>query len=438
MATQHQISNDAGVGHFSSLLKHWRNVRRLTQIELAADANVSARHLCFLETGRAQPSREMVQLLGSALDLPLEERNALHVAAGFVPPYGDLGLAADNLQPVRQALDFILRQQEPYPGIVIDGHWDVRIRNDASRRLFKAFHQSYDMEPDLADNAMHVVFHPKGLRQFIVNWDAFAGQMIQILHREVAQGSRVAAQLLDEIMTYPGLPAEWRLPRNPAGSSPVMTMQLQKGDFRLAFFSTFTTLAMPADAALQKLNRMLLSGGQRDCGAGAPTGALTKEIKMQLAQLHHSSAETVNELRALNARFIHNFVTNDVASHDAILHPRFINIWPTGQRWDRATYLKYWATAFDPKVIVYWDVRDELITVIGDVALVRSTNKHTRRRDGKEVTGMTMYTDTYLFENGAWKCIQAQLTPVAPEHQPSDDTIVSVYIEGKRQERPRS
>ena len=155
---------------------------------------------------------------------------------------------------------------------------------------------------------------------------------------------------------------------------------------------------------------------------------------MQLAR-RDRSAETMDELRALNARFIHNFVTNDVASHDAILHARFINIWPTGQRWDRATYLKYWATAFDPKVIVYWDVRDELITVIGDVALVRATNKHTRRRDGTEVTGMTMYTDTYLFEHGAWKCIQAQLTAVAPEHQPADDTIVSVYIEGKCQER---
>ena len=161
----------------------------------------------------------------------------------------------------------------------------------------------------------------------------------------------------------------------------------------------------------------------------------------QLALRDHQSAETMNELRALNARFIHNFVTNDVPSHDAILHPRFINIWPTGQRWDRATYLKYWATAFDPEVIVYWDVRDELITVIGDVALVRSTNKCTRRRDGNEVTGMTTYTDTYLFENGAWKCIQAQITAVAPEHYPADDTIVSVYIKGKlssaRRERLR-
>src|ERR1700736_325854 len=253
MSAQDLIPDNVATGHFSSLLKHWRAIRRLTQIELAGDANVSARHLCFLETGRAQPSREMVQLLGSALDLPLEECNALHVAAGFMPPYGDRGLAADNLQHVRQALDFILRQQEPYPGIVIDGRWDVRIRNEASGRVFRPFWESYEMESGIADNAMHVVFHPKGLRQFIVNWDEFAGRMIQVLHRQVAQGSRVAAQLLDEILAYPGLPTEWKFPRNPAGSSPVMTMQLRKGGLRLAFFSTFTTLAMPTDAVLQQL-----------------------------------------------------------------------------------------------------------------------------------------------------------------------------------------
>src|ERR1700682_3508765 len=107
MTVQNPILHDVAAGHFSSLLKHWRNVRRLTQIELAGDANVSARHLCFLETGRAQPSREMVQLLGNALDLPLEERNALHVAAGFVPPYGDSGLAAANFPHGSRAFEFI-------------------------------------------------------------------------------------------------------------------------------------------------------------------------------------------------------------------------------------------------------------------------------------------------------------------------------------------
>ena len=154
---------------------------------------------------------------------------------------------------MRQALDFILRQQEPYPAIVVDGRWDIRIRNQGSARVFRNFHAAYDMPPDLAGNAMHVVFHPGGLRPFIANWEAFAGHMIQILHREVAQGHRVAAELLEEIGRYPGLPADWKRPLPPAQSAPVMTMKLQMGDLRFDFFSTFTSLAMPTDAALQKL-----------------------------------------------------------------------------------------------------------------------------------------------------------------------------------------
>jgi hypothetical protein len=127
------------------------------------------------------------------------------------------------------------------------------MRNQGATRLLKPFRDSYQMEAGMADNAMHVVFHPKGLRQFIVNWEEFAGQMIQILHRDVAQGSRAAARLFDEIMAYPGLSAEWRLPRQAQATSPVMIMHLARGDFRLAFFSTFTTLAMPTDAVLQQI-----------------------------------------------------------------------------------------------------------------------------------------------------------------------------------------
>lgn len=145
------------------------------------------------------------------------------------------------------------------------------------------------------------------------------------------------------------------------------------------------------------------------------------------------ASDTMRELRALNARFIHNFVTNDVPSHDAILHPRFVCITSKGQYQDRDAYLKFWATGFDPKVFRYWDMRDERIDVIGNLALVRATNKFVVRRDGKEATGMTAYTDTYLFEDGAWKCVQAQITPVAPENHPADDTIVVAYVEGKRQ-----
>jgi ketosteroid isomerase-like protein len=105
---------------------------------------------------------------------------------------------------------------------------------------------------------------------------------------------------------------------------------------------------------------------------------------------------------------------------------------PRGRKRSDA-YLARWATGFDPEVVVYWDVRDERITVIGDVALVRATNKYTIRRDGKEMTGMSTYTDTYLLEDGRWLCVQAQITPVAAGHEPTDDTVISAYIKGERQ-----
>ena len=146
-----------------------------------------------------------------------------------------------------------------------------------------------------------------------------------------------------------------------------------------------------------------------------------------------SQESDLDELRALNARFIHNFVTNDVPSHDDILHPAFVCINGDGSRTERAAYLERWATGFDPDVIPYWDVRDELITVVGDVALVRSTNKYTRRTHGRELTGMTAYTDTYVRAEGRWLCVQAQQTPVIGGSAPSDDTIVSVYLRGVKQ-----
>ena len=139
------------------------------------------------------------------------------------------------------------------------------------------------------------------------------------------------------------------------------------------------------------------------------------------------------ELRALNARFIHNFITHDVASHDAILHEGFLCITPSGARVGRADYLKAWATGFNAERIPYYDYRDERIDVFGDTALVRSTNKSVRRVDGAETVGMTMYTDIYVHRDGSWKCIQAQITPVAPANYPPDETIVRKYIKGQAQ-----
>lgn len=135
-------------------------------------------------------------------------------------------------------------------------------------------------------------------------------------------------------------------------------------------------------------------------------------------------------LSTLNKRFIHNFVTNDVSSHNAILHPLFRTIDTQGGHMDRASYLEEWATGFDPSVITYWDMRNERITLIGDVALVSATNRWTRVRSDVEIQGMTCYTDTYIRAGETWLCILAQLTSVAPQNYPPDETIIVKYLHG--------
>ena len=145
------------------------------------------------------------------------------------------------------------------------------------------------------------------------------------------------------------------------------------------------------------------------------------------------NANDLEVLGALNKRFIHSFVTNDVASHDAILHPDFRAIYSAGNHIDRASYLKQWAHGFDPEVIPYWDMRDQRINVVEDVALVGATNRWIRVRDGVESVGMTCYTDTYVRSGASWLCVLAQLTPVAPQNYPADDTIVVRYLRGMRQ-----
>jgi hypothetical protein len=157
-------------------------------------------------------------------------------------------------------------------------------------------------------------------------------------------------------------------------------------------------------------------------------GTLTFSSMLLLAQ---QKSDDLSLLKTINARFIHNFVTNDVASHDKIIHPQFVYINSKGKWVGRAEYLIDWRTGFDPEVILYWDYRDEKITVIGKTALVRSVNKYTILTNGKEITAMSQYTDTYIKESGDWKCIQAQITIVSPENYPSDETIVKKYVKGK-------
>ena len=223
----------------------------MSQLALAAEAEVSARHLCFLETGRAQPSREMVHLLASALDVPLADRNALLLAAGYAPAYAERGLDAPELRHVRRVLTFILERQEPYPALVVDAGWNTVLTNAAAPRIFYRFIDAAALGP-LAGNAMHVICHPQGLRRFIVNWEEFAGPLIQTLHREAAAGP-VAAALRDAVLGYPGMPVRWRVPDPAAPVPPVVCMRLKREDLALGFFSTLTMLATPRDVTLEQL-----------------------------------------------------------------------------------------------------------------------------------------------------------------------------------------
>ncbi len=143
--------------------------------------------------------------------------------------------------------------------------------------------------------------------------------------------------------------------------------------------------------------------------------------------------DTLAHLRGLNAAFIENYIANDVAAHDALLHPAFAYISGNGRRMSRADYLEGWATGFDPVLIPYWDTRNEIITVVGSLALVSACNKYVEVRDGAENESMAAYTDTYLQCENRWLCIQAQITPVAPDFWPPDDTIVSIHRGGVQQ-----
>src|ERR1043166_468947 len=148
---------------FGPLLRRWRTRRRLSQLDLAVEANVSTRHLSFIETGRAQPSREMVLLLSRALDVPLRDRNGLLTAAGYAAVYRESGLDAPAMAQARRALDFILRQQEPYPALVLDRHWNVLRVNDGSARFQARFLDAAAAALLGPPNAMRLMFHPRAL-----------------------------------------------------------------------------------------------------------------------------------------------------------------------------------------------------------------------------------------------------------------------------------
>ena len=235
------------------LIRQWRERRRLSQLSLAFDAEISARHLSFLETGRANPSREMVLLLARVLEVPPRGRNELLLAAGYAPVYHERGLDAPEMAQVHRALEFTLRQQEPYPALVVDGRWNILMSNEGSSRLMGLFLDPAEAAALGPPNALRLFYHPRGMRPFIVNWQATAGALIQWLHRDMLRGHPETARLLDELLSYPDVPKAWRTLDLDAPAAPFLAVELAKDDLHLTFFSTLTSLGVPYDITLDEL-----------------------------------------------------------------------------------------------------------------------------------------------------------------------------------------
>jgi transcriptional regulator with XRE-family HTH domain len=238
------------VGH---LLKHWRRVRRKSQLTLALEADVSPRHLGFIEVGRAKPSREMILLLAQTLDVPLRERNDLLLAAGFAPIYRETGLADPAMAQARLALDRILAQQEPFPAVVMDRHWNILLTNDAAARFFGLF---LDLGAETSPaNVLELMFDPAKVRPFVANWEAVAEALIHRVHREAVGGTPDAqtTALLRKLLAYPEVPQRFTVPDLTRVWMPFLPIDFRKGDLVMRFFSAVTTLGTPQDITLQEL-----------------------------------------------------------------------------------------------------------------------------------------------------------------------------------------
>jgi len=233
------------------LLRQWRQRRSLSQLDLALRAEVSARHLSFLETGRSSPSREMLLHLAEELDVPLRERNALLVAAGFAPVYSESELEGPAMRAARDAVDLVLSGHEPYPALAVDRYWNLVTMNRAVGLLMEEIPREL-LQPPI--NVLRLSLHPEGLGSRILNLDSWRAHVLGRLHRQVdATGDAKLAALHEELRAMP-------LPAGPRGGPPgpdfagvVIPLRLQTRHGVLSLFSTTTVFGTPVDITLAEL-----------------------------------------------------------------------------------------------------------------------------------------------------------------------------------------
>ncbi len=249
-------------GGAGPLLRRWRESRHLSQLELALEAAVSARHISFLETGRAEPSKTMLLTLANVLDIPLRERNFLLLAAGYAPVYGETSLDDPRMTQVRAAVEIILKSNEPRSAIAHDHMWNVVMANAAFVKFLTIIlgKEPAGMSPMQLTtpprlNVLHLLFDPNGLRKVIVNWEAIAKSLLNEAYRRLAwaRDDRLE-KLIADILSYPGIPARWREPDLEAPHELILPMELNLDGKIARMFSTVTTVATPHDVTLQELH----------------------------------------------------------------------------------------------------------------------------------------------------------------------------------------
>ena len=241
---------------FGSGLRWWRERLGFSQLDLAAAAETTQRHLSFLESGRAGPSREMILRLAGVLDLPLRQQNALLLAAGFAPAWRESDLSAPELGHVNSALDYMLTQQEPFPAFVVDRRWTLLRANTGAARLTEFLVGSPPVNARPADpvNLAVALVSPEGLRPFIVNWEEVALYFLRGVQADaVADGTRETADLLTQLLAFPGLPALSRVLPQGEPRAPVLVIHFEKGETSLRLFTTIATLGTPQDVTLQEI-----------------------------------------------------------------------------------------------------------------------------------------------------------------------------------------
>jgi transcriptional regulator with XRE-family HTH domain len=241
-----EVSVRAGVG---PLLRDWRQRRRRSQLDLALDAGVSARHVSFVETGRSRPSAEMVLALAEQLEVPLRDRNQLLLAAGYAPLYGERPLDDPDMTPVREALELVLRGHEPYPAAVVDRWWEMVAANGGIALLTEGVAPELLAPPA---NVMRVALHPDGMAPRIVNFAEWRAHLLERLRHQVSvTGDAALGALYEEVAGYPGPPDAGA--RHGAGGEVFVPLVFRSAGRELRFFSTVATFGTAVDITMSEL-----------------------------------------------------------------------------------------------------------------------------------------------------------------------------------------